>query len=146
MKTNEQTNKKPSTILYLFLWSSAYFTVISLVLLILQVIQADNRYIEPSRFLLIYPFGVMMALGNLTLKCKGMKPALKTALHYLITVASFYVFLIMPAAGSMNPFFLIVLLSVIYFAIAAPILIVNHIKRKKAEEATPYTSVYKKSR
>ena len=146
MKKNEAPNNTKKTLLYLFLWSSAYFTVITLLLLFAQALQEDTRYVTPSRFLLIYPFGVMMALGNLILTAKKMKLSAKTALHYLVTVASFYLFLLLPASNSGNPFTLILILTAIYFIIAAPIVIVRYLKNKKENEAVPYKSQFSKGR
>ena len=146
MKRNESPINYKKEALNVFLWSCAYFTVISLVLLVLQAAQSDNRYIEPMRFILIYPFGAAMALGQLLLRAKSIKMAAKTMLHYVITVASFYIFLLSPAGNMTSPVFLILVLSVVYFVVALPIIIVKHIKNKKTEEEMPYQSVYKKGR
>ncbi len=146
MKKNEATVNYKKELLNTFLWSCAYFTVISLFLLILQAGSQDTRYIAPTRFLLIYPFGVAMSLGQLLLRTKSVKLAMKAICHYAITVMSFYLFLLLPAGNMTNPLFLILLLSVVYFAVALPIIIVKHLKNKKAEEAKPYQSVYKKGR
>ena len=145
---NKDANKTPiaSRLLHVFLWSCAYFTIITLFLLIIQSFQTETRYVTPSRFLLIYPFGLAMAFGNLVLMTKALKAAAKTFLHFLITVLSFYVFLILPAQNSGNPIALLFILSVIYFLIATPILIVRHAKLKKAREETPDTSMFSKQK
>ena len=146
MKKNDTPTPIRKLLLYLFLWSSAYFTVITLLLLFAQALQSDSRYVDPSRFLLIYPFGIMMAFGNLTLKSKKIKLAAKTALHYAITVLSFYFFLLSTSEKSGNPFTLILILTIVYFVIAAPIVVVCRIKSKKENEATPYKSQFSKGR
>ena len=146
MKKNEASNSTKKTLMYLFLWSSAYFTVITLLLLFAQALEEDTRYVLPSRFLLIYPFGVMMALGNLILMTKKIKLAAKTMLHYLITLTSFYLFLLAPSKGSGNPFVLILILTAVYFIIATPLIIVFSYKNKKQNETIPYKSQFSKNK
>ena len=145
---NKDTSKSviASRLLHVFLWSCAYFTIITLVLLTIQTFQADTRYVMPSKFLLIYPFGLAMACGNLVIMARSIKIAAKTFLHFFITILSLYLFLILPSQNSGNPFALILVFSALYFIAAAPILTVRYVKLKKLREETPYTSMFSKQK
>lgn len=126
--------------------SCVYFTALTLMLLIIQAFSADIRYVTPTRFLLIYPFSLSMALGDLVLKAKSMKSATKVITHYLISVGAFYAFLLAPAKNSGNPVVLILILTAVYFIVAIPVIVVRARKRKKETEAAPYVSVYSKKK
>lgn len=149
MKKTQTTTKKQTFSLeiakYIFLWSSAYFTAITLLLLISQALEPDT-YVAPLKFLLIYPFALVMALGNLVLKAPSMKLGAKTLLHCLMTIGSAYLFLILPSRGAANAFVVLLVFALIYFAIATPILIVIKRKLKKAEETAPYQPMFTKQR
>ena len=144
----EQTKATPffEKIKNIFTSSCSYFTAITLALLIIQSFSADIRYITPIRFLLIYPFSFAMALGNLVLRSKSIKPFAKIMYHYLISIASFYIFLVLPAKNSGSPAVLLLTLTFVYFVIATPILIIRHKQHKKEIEVTPYISVYTKKK
>ena len=88
----------------------------------------------------------MMALGNLILMTKKIRLAAKTTLHYLITLTSFYLFLLTPSNGSGNPFILILILTAVYFIIATPLIIVSYLKNKKLNETIPYKSQFSKNK
>ena len=144
MKKNEVKKAPAGELLkYVFLWSSAYFTVITLVLLFSQALDTDT-YVVPAKFLLIYPFAVVMALGNLVVKSQSMKLGAKTLLHCAMTILGAYVFLILPNKTTANTFVILITFTVIYFIIATPILIVRRSKLKKEEEKTPYKSMFSK--
>ena len=144
MKKNE-IPKTPTKelIKYVFLWSSAYFTIVTLLLLFTQALNS-NTYVVPAKFLLIYPFALAVAVGNLVLKSKSMKTGVKTAIHCAIVIISAYVFLILPNKSTTNSGLILITFAAIYFIIAAPILIARRIKLKKAEEKTPYKSMFSK--
>ena len=146
MKKNE-VKQTPwlERIKYIFLWSSAYFTVITLLLLISQVFQTST-YVAPAKFLMIYPFAIVMALGNLIIKAHAMKIGTKTLIHCLMTISGLYIFLILPNKSTTNAPVILLIFSVIYFLIATPILIVRHIKLKKAQEETPYKPMFSKQK
>ena len=146
MKRNEANHNTENKLLYLFLWSSAYFTVITLLLLFAQALQEESRYVLPSRFLLIYPFSILMAVGNLLIRARSLKISAKLPLHYLLTVLSFYVFLLAPIENGPNPFVVLITLTAVYFAVAIPIAVAGHIKRKKNEEKIPYQSQFSRTK
>ena len=146
MKKNE-VKKTPwhEHLKYVFLWSSAYFTVITLLLLFSQALNTDT-YVAPSKFLLIYPFAIVMALGNLVIKEPSLKMRTKTILHCLMTIGGLYVFLILPNKSTTNPPVILLIFAVIYFIIATPILIVRYAKHKKAQEEAPYKPMFSKQK
>lgn len=142
----KKTNQALEKLIYVLLRACSYFTAITLFLLIIQSLKADSRYVSPTRFLLIFPFGVSLAVGNLVLKSKSLSIFAKTVSHYLISVVSFYVFLIAPIGKSANPIPLILILTVVYFIVATPIIIIAAKKHKKELEEAPYVSIYSKKK
>ena len=144
---NTQVKQTPTSekAKYIFLWSSAYFTTITLLLLISQAFQTDT-YVVPLKFLLIYPFAFIMALGNLVIKSPSLKLGTKTILHCAMTIGSAYLFLILPSKGTANVLVVLLVFAAVYFAAATPILIVKKRKLKKAEESVPYKPMFSKQK
>jgi hypothetical protein len=144
-KTQVKKTSSRETAKYIFLWSSAYFTAITLILLISQALETDT-YVAPLKFLLIYPFALVMALGNLVIKAPSLKLGTKTLLHCAMTIGSAYLFLILPSKGSANALMVLAAFAVIYFVVATPILITKKRKLKKAEEEAPYKPMFTKQK
>jgi len=125
-----------------------YFTCIVLLLLSAQAIATEDsvaKYVEPSRFLMIFPFAITVAIADMVWKAQNAKTALKLTVHYIAITAAFYVFLYLPVQSSQNPtspLIIIALLSVVYFICATTALVIRAKIRKKKEEATPYVPVY----
>lgn len=146
MKKTETTKASlGARLLHIFLWSSAYFTVISVALLLTQSFDS-SMYVSPTRFLLIYPFSLVMALGNLVIKSRSIKTFAKTLLHCIMTISALYLFLILPTGNVANTLVVLLVFAAIYFLIATPILVVVYIKRKKAEEQIPYQAMFTKQK
>ena len=126
--------------------SCIYFTAVALVLLIAQAISSgeSGKTIEPTRFLMIYPFTLALASADCIFKARSMGTGAKVAIHYAITIIAFYLFICAPVKSSANPIVIILFMSFIYFVIATPILIVRHLIKKKKEKEVPYQSVYSK--
>ena len=143
MKNKEISGSSPtSTLIYIAMWSCVYFTAVSVILLMLQALQADSLYVKPDRFLLILPFGVSMSIGNLIIKAKALKLRWKVILHYASSLLAFYLFLVLPAETLTNPLPLMMIITVAYFLVATPILIILNIKNKKSREEAPYKSMF----
>ena len=138
--------KATDVIKYIISRSCIYFTAIALVLLIAQMISAgeSEKTIEPIRFLLIYPFTFFLASADCIFKAPSLGKVAKVTIHYAITVISFYLFVCAPAKSAANPIAIIFFMSLIYFIIATPILIVFSIIRKKKNPVEEYKPIYSK--
>jgi peptidoglycan biosynthesis protein MviN/MurJ (putative lipid II flippase) len=103
------------------------------------------KYVEPSRFLMIFPFAFTTALADMVWEAKNAKTAFKLIVHYVVLTVAFYVFLYLPVQSTQNPtspIIIIALLSVIYFICASIVLVILSKIRKKKEAETPYVPVY----
>ena len=141
-----KTLSASDVIKYIISHSCIYFTAVGLIILIFQAIAVGDseKTIEPLRFILIYPFTLALACADCIFKVKSMGVSAKVVIHYAITVISFYIFVCSPAKSEANPILILLLLSVIYFIIAAPILIVRAIIKKKNTPVEAYKPVYGK--
>jgi hypothetical protein len=59
-----------------------------------------------------------------------------------MTILGSYAFLILPNKSTANPFVILTTFAAIYLVIATPILIIRRARIKKAEEKTPYKSMF----
>ncbi len=147
--TSEQPKQLAASdiVKYIFSRSCIYFTVVTLVILIAQVFSTgqNGRTVEPIRLLLNYPFTLALACADCIFKARSLGTGAKVAIHYAITISSFYIFVCLLAKNQANPIVIIMLISVIYFIISAPILIVRHSIKKKKKKEVPYQSVYSKA-
>ena len=149
-KNIPQEQPKPfsatDVIKYALTRSCIYFTAITVIILAAQIILigASEKTIEPSRFLLIYPFTLAFSLADCIFKARALGITAKVFIHYAVAVFSFYAFVYAPTKSEANPVVIIVFLSAVYFIIATPFLIVRAVNKKKKEKAVPYQSIYSK--
>lgn len=122
-----------------FLNSCALFTVLTLLLLATQL-TSSTTFVAPLRIFMIYPFSLCLSLAGLALKAKGLKTFLKVIIHFTVSVAAFY-FFICPS-NSKTP---IILFCAFYIIIAAVILTVLKLKKKKTEPKPEYVSMFSKA-
>ena len=143
----EMTEKKfiPDIIRYIINHSCIYFTLLSLVLLFIQYITSENAtsYIEPSRFLLLFPFAFCISVAECIFKAKTLNIFIRVLVHYAVFVISFYVFVCAPTANLNKPIIIMTLVTVIYFIVAIPILVIRGAVKKKQKDSIPYEGVYK---
>ena len=100
--------------------STLYYTLIvtffSIIVLITNSSE-DTISIDPSRTLLFFPFCVCFALANTLLQYKNIEAVTRWLVHFVLTVLSAFIFIILPAdlnSGSGN-FMGLVFILVIYF-------------------------------
>ena len=100
----------------------AWFTVITLILMLIPLI--FNREFQDipnvGRFLLILPFSMSFSAAWMILKSKAISAGAGRALHYLITLLAFYLFLWLPAMRASRVSTVVValfLLSILYWFI-----------------------------
>ena len=138
---------KKKVLNHIISYSCIYFTVISLLILIVQALSAQENevsFIAPSRFLMLFPFTLAVAVADCIFMVKSMKMASKVLVHYASLAVSFYAFVCAPMNNGTSPLAIVALITVIYFIVATPILIIVSAKNKKKRESVPYQSIYKK--
>ena len=126
--------------------SCIYFTAIALVLLIAQALSVEGdeiAFVDPTRFFMLYPFTLCIAIAELIFKAKTVKTVWKLLVHYGVLVLSFYIFVCSPVKTETNPVAIVALVSLLYFAAAGTVLIIRAAKAKKEQKQVPYESVYK---
>ena len=99
-----------------------WFTAIALFMLIFGLMFSTNaNTVSTVSFLLFFPCGLCISAAGLLYKYQKLGMGLRRLLHYLITMASFIVFIWIPSGASVTvPFLLLLLLlvSAIYWLIA----------------------------
>lgn len=107
-----------------FVGGCVWYAVISLTLLIigLAISKANATHgISSTSFLLIFPFGLSMSGAGMLYRGKLPRWS-RILLHYLISIVSFLVFMILPAGRTFSSVFvllMLVLLSIIYWILFA---------------------------
>ena len=98
-----------------------WFTVASLTMLLIGILFLPSMdYIASLSYLLFFPFGLCMSAAGLLREIKQLSSALRNLLHYLITLASLILFIVLPAGFAPTPsfaFFALLLFSMIYWII-----------------------------
>ena len=116
-----------------------YFTVISLIIIFgnLAWAGADSvgRIYTPS-FLLFLPMGLVLSAAEMLLRNQKIARWIRYLSHYLITVASIYLFLWLPSgtvSSPSTPLMIIVLFTVLYWAVFG-MLLRNRVRKLMEED------------
>jgi len=141
----EQTKLSAMDVIkYIIGYSSVVFTAISLVLLIAEALtvgEDEIAFVDPSRFLMLYPFTLRTASAALVFKARSMKMWLKILIHYGVSAIALYIFVCAPVKNGS----IVALASILYFVVVCAVLIPRTIINKKKNEETPYQSVFGKA-
>ena len=137
--TEEKKATPGSPVVSVLFNSCALFTALTLLLLATQL-TSSTTFVEPLRIFMIYPFSLCLSLAGLTFKAKGLKTFLKVIIHFTVSVAAFYIFIC--PSYSKTP---LILFCVVYIIIAAVILTVLKLKKKKTEPKPEYVSMFSKA-
>jgi len=141
----EQTKLSAMDVIkYIIGYSSVVFTAISLVLLIAEALtvgEDEIAFVDPSRFLMLYPFTLCTASAALVFKARSMKMWLKILIHYGVSAIALYIFVCAPVKNGS----IVALASILYFVVVCAVLIPRTIINKKKNEETPYQSVFGKA-
>lgn len=115
-----------------------YFTLISLFFLFIILFSDDgSANISAKSFLLIFPGGLLLAIGEQLLKNQKLSRALRFPLHYLITVLAIFLFLILPSnalVSASTRFLVLVFLSALYWLCFGLIALIKGCIRRLMEE------------
>lgn len=113
-----------------------YFTVITLILLLLNVSPSTAPAISITRVLLIFPCGLLMSLGGMLQKTALPRWG-RVLLLYIIDVLSVFLLLYLPVSASKEAatqLLMFVLLSVIFWIVFGLITLVSGRIRRLMEE------------
>lgn len=116
-----------------------WYTVISLCLLVVGLIAGNGQsYLDATSFLLLFPFGLAMALAGMLYRSGKLRRWARWLLHYAITLCALLVFVLLPHMnGAVSPvtvLLLCVLLSILYWILFLLIHIFQKRFRKILEE------------
>lgn len=117
-----------------------YFTVIALFVILLNFITGnvdDVGRINTLLFLLMFPCGLCLSFAGILLKFKKIPRWARWLLHYLITLLSFYLFLVLPSDAKFNGSSLLVLFvlaTVIYWIVIGLVSLTLHRVRRLLSE------------
>ena len=101
-----------------------WYAVISLIFLIIDIALSNTKathVISSTSFLLIFPFGLSMSGAGMIYKGKLPRWS-RILLHYVISVVSFLLFMLLPAGSTSSGVYvllMLVLLTVIYWVLFA---------------------------
>lgn len=126
-----------------------YFTLISVFLLAIQLIfgeATDTTTVTPLRFILIYPYSFLIALGGIAHADKRLNAVLRVICHYASIALGFFVFMYIPTATDARGSEILVALftvTVVYaFGYLIYKLVLSTVKSKKNKEKK-YDSMFK---
>ncbi len=126
-----------------------YFTVISVFLLAIQLIfgeETDTTTVTPLRFILIYPYSFLIALGGIVHSDKKINVVLRVLCHYAAVALGFFVLMYIPTATNARGSEILVALftvTIVYvFGYLIYRLITSVINSKKNKEKK-YDSMFK---
>jgi len=117
-----------------------YFTLISLFIILLNLAMAGDDSlgrINTPAFLLFFPFGLALSAAEMLLRNKKIARWIAYLSHYVISVASVYIFLWLPSgtvASPSTPLLIMVLFSVLYWMVFGLVLLIRNRVRKLMEE------------
>ena len=116
-----------------------WYAVISLIFLIIDIALSNTKathVISSTSFLLIFPFGLSMSGAGMIYR--GKLPRWSRILsHYLISVVSFLLFMLLPAGSASSGVYvllMLVLLTVIYWILFALVHIFSKRWKRVVEE------------
>lgn len=107
-----------------------YFTVLSLLIILVNLLLTDNateKGISPAAFLLFFPCGLCMSAGQLLLRAKTLPRWSRYLLHYIISVLAIFLMFYLPTsshADTMTKLLMFTLLSVVYWALFGVVMLI----------------------
>ena len=107
-----------------FVGGCVWYAIISLIFLIIDIALSNTNathVISSTSFLLIFPFGLSMSGAGMLYRSKLPRWS-RILLHYIISVVSFLLFMLLPAGSTSSGVFvllMLVLLTVIYWILFA---------------------------
>ncbi len=107
-----------------FVGGCVWYAIISLIFLIIDIALSNTNakhVISSTSFLLIFPFGLSMSGAGMLYRSKLPRWS-RILLHYIISVVSFLLFMLLPAGSTSSGVYvllMLVLLTVIYWILFA---------------------------
>ncbi len=130
--------------------ASLFYTAITMLFYLCgAVFDLNDRQMVLSRKsgFLLFAFSVIIALANLILTEKKLKLhiSLRIVIHYAALLLSFYVLFLNIAeydAGQSSTIIILAAFSLVYFIVCGTVFAVRGAKKKAAEDAAEYKSIY----
>ena len=122
-----------------FVGGCVWYAIVSLVFLIIDIALSNTKathIISSTSFLLIFPFGLSMAGAGMLYRSKLPRWS-RILSHYLISVVSFLLFMLLPAGSASSGVYvllMLVLLTVIYWILFALVHIFSKRWKRVVEE------------
>lgn len=116
-----------------------WYAIISLIFLIIDIALSNTdamHVISSTSFLLIFPFGLSMSGAGMLYRSKLPRWS-RILLHYIISVVSFLLFMLLPAGSASSGVYvllMLVLLTVIYWILFALVHIFSARWKRVVEE------------
>ena len=125
------------------------FTLIVFAFYILgNAISSEVQVLTLTNLTLFFAFSIWFALSNNLLKSNKLNVFLRVSLHFLSTVAGFFVIFVYVPGNTQNgsrAFILTVAFAALYIVFATIALAISGLRNKKKNENEEYKSVYEKS-
>ncbi len=149
-QNNSVSSSAPRWLRDLWLGACARYTVLALLMLLLNAILHDSlteTYVDTLRFFLLLPFSAMLTVAALVRRSERLSGRVRLLLHPLVTLGGFYLCLYLPYQIETKPsgqqVLLIVLLAIILYALVMGIyLLCTRRSRQKSIDNTPYVSQF----
>ena len=134
-------SKKTSPVVSLLQSTCVWYSGISLLVLVINVILSTNEktYVSPLDFLLFFPFALCMALATLVRRTSKLTAAARVVLHPICVLGGFVLFVFLPS--SQSPVMLL-LAAVIYGITVFVLWLRARRNRQKEVDNTPYISQF----
>lgn len=150
---NNQTDTSPraaSLTRTLWLGTCARYTVLCMILLLINAISADGQdAIEPLRFFLLLPFALCLTLAATVRKTDKLSTGAKCALHPFLFLGGFYLCCYLPFQISTKPsgqqvLIIFLLVAILYGSFMGIFSLISAKLGRKSKEESPYVSQYRK--
>lgn len=132
--------------------------LISILMLIINSQSTENMYniaLSSFRILMLAVFSFVLSAANEFYRIRGIGEIARLAVHFILTLAGFSVFVYLPFSGeaashgdgfpSANTLTIVLLFAVLYFIAYGIYRLIRALTKKSKEKKEEYTPVYKKA-
>lgn len=128
--------------------SCVYFTVISVILLTIQLIfgeQSDYTTVTPWRFILIYPYSCLISAARELMKYDKLSYPIRVIFHYFAVIWGFFFLMYLPASMKASGSTLLValsLLTMLYIFSFIAYKLISGVFKSKSNKRKQYDSIF----
>lgn len=136
------------TLKKLFTFASVYFTVVTVLLVLVYLIMGGNSAMHPIAQLLIFPAAICFAIARMIFESDKVESITKFVCHYCLMIGGIWLLLYLPnkapdVPGSSSLIFF-VFVNVIYFIVMFVKSSLRGRHKKLERDTSKYKSVYRK--